>query len=875
MTGGEQLPGRSRRLASGAALPVVLLFAFLTLQSALVATLAVPLLVAQQGGPLSSGLALGALVVSAALWWAGAVFGRRLLSERRHLAADLAASEERLRDFGESASDWFWETGPDYRYRYASKRFGTMMGFEASAYMGKTRFELALAPPRGGWAAHRADLDARRPFRDLVFTIADGAGRRRVLRLTGQPVFLADGRFEGYRGTGSDITAAVEAELALKESRDILQSVIDAIPVVITVKDRDGRFVIVNRYQAERFAMAPEEQVGKRVSDLLEGEVAQAIMAEDCRVIESGAPIAFHDQSIDLGDGPRIMLSSKVPLAGTDGEVKYVISVAIDVTDRAVAEATLREQEAERALVHQRLLDAVESIRDGFALFDAQDRLVLWNSTYVKAGPREMAQLVHKGMSFEDIVRTGVAAGVYAIDDGDSDRFIAERLRCHRNLPSREEISFSDGTLVQISEQRTQEGGIVLIRTDLTEIRRRDEELRQAQKMEVVGQLTGGVAHDFNNILAIIVGNLELVLERMSDESYDSELVRSALVAGMRGSELTGRLLAFSRRQTLSPVPTDVELLIRDMSELAKRTLPEIVEVVVELGPDLRRVVVDPHQLENALLNLVLNARDALLDGGTIRLAARNWPGISGEAEIQGAVDPGRYVLISVEDDGTGIPTDVIDKVFEPFFTTKEVGKGSGLGLPMVYGFVKQSGGHVELGSAPGRGTRVHLYLPAGPSVEEGEETALAGAGEALGHYELVLVVEDDQEVRRVVCRMLDDLGYRHQAVGDALAGLELIRSSPDIALLLSDVTLPKRMNGVELARRALRLRPGLAILLMSGYVGEESATPPIAEFSGALIHKPFRSQELATMIRRSLDQVSVAGGGRVSAASPTTQPGA
>jgi CheY-like chemotaxis protein len=323
-------------------------------------------------------------------------------------------------------------------------------------------------------------------------------------------------------------------------------------------------------------------------------------------------------------------------------------------------------------------------------------------------------------------------------------------------------------------------------------------------------------------------------------------------------------------------VSTDVESLVDDLSELARRTLPELVDIEIDLESDLRCVVVDPHQLENALLNLVLNARDALPDGGTIRLTARNWSGSPPTDEDRDAAPDGIYVLISVEDDGAGIPADVIDKVFEPFFTTKEVGKGSGLGLPMVYGFVKQSGGQVELDSASGRGTRVSLYLPAADAVEMAEETRSSVHPEtSAGSSELVLVVEDDQEVREVVCRMLEDQGYRFRAVADAHAGLALIRADPEIALLLSDVTLPKRMSGVELARRAMELRPDLAVLLMSGYTGDGPCSPSMTGFDGHLIHKPFRTHELATMIRNSLDRVAVTDSRREPAAIPAARPGA
>ncbi len=390
---------------------------------------------------------------------------------------------------------------------------------------------------------------------------------------------------------------------------------------------------------------------------------------------------------------------------------------------------------------------------------------------------------------------------------------------------------------------------------DVTEQQALAEQLQHAQKLEAIGQLTGGIAHDFNNLLAIVLGNLDLIDERLPADSRLRSMVRDSLRAAERGAELTGRLLAFARRQPLKPEQTDVNRLVIGMTGLLRRTLPGDIRVDTVLAGELGPVVVDQGQLESALLNLAINARDAMPDGGRLTLRTAS-VAVSDAAE---PVAPGDYVEILVSDTGQGMAGEVAARAFEPFFTTKRVGQGSGLGLSMVYGFVSQSGGHVSIDSTPGAGTRIRLLLPqAALPVSAPAEPRPSGGESRARPGEMILLVEDDPNVRQLAAQLLDQLGYSFIEAADGPAALAALAEAPRIDLLLTDVMLPLGMNGVEVARRARERRPGLKVLFMSGYA-EGALAPGAGGLEVDLLHKPFRKAELAARLRRALDAPSAA----------------
>jgi signal transduction histidine kinase/CheY-like chemotaxis protein len=384
------------------------------------------------------------------------------------------------------------------------------------------------------------------------------------------------------------------------------------------------------------------------------------------------------------------------------------------------------------------------------------------------------------------------------------------------------------------------------------EIEATESQVRQAQKMEAIGQLTGGVAHDFNNILTVITGSIEIVGDAVKQDPLLVQITEMIRAAASRGADLTQHLLAFARRQPLQPRATDVNAMVVDAARLLRPTLGEQVEIESMLAHDSAPALIDPSQLSTAILNLALNARDAMPGGGKLTLETKNVFLDENYARQNSEVKPGSYVMIAVSDTGKGIPQNLLEKVFEPFFTTKDAGKGSGLGLSMVYGFVKQSNGHIKIYSEEGHGTTVKLYLPqaAGAPDVLAVESGIAGVEHG---DESILIVEDDALVREYVVTQIKRFGYHTLAASNAVEGLAIINGPERIDLLFTDVIIPGGMNGRQFATEALRRRPALKVLYTSGYTENAIVHHGRLDAGVLLLPKPYVSADLARMIRTAL----------------------
>jgi PAS domain S-box-containing protein len=407
-----------------------------------------------------------------------------------------------------------------------------------------------------------------------------------------------------------------------------------------------------------------------------------------------------------------------------------------------------------------------------------------------------------------------------------------------------------DGSYLWVNWTAMPEGDAIYgIGRDVTQRKTLEDQLRQSQKMEAVGQLTGGLAHDFNNMLTGILGGIDMVRRRLAEGRMADvdRFLDAAMQSGQRAAALTHRLLAFSRRQTLDNRPLDVGMLASSMADLLQRTLGEQVSLTIDMAADLWPAVADDNQLESAILNLAINARDAMPDGGQLTILGRNIHLTDRELTDSDRAEAGDYVEISVTDTGTGMPAEVLAKVFDPFYTTKPLGQGTGLGLSMIYGFVQQSRGHVVIDSEEGCGTTIRLFLPRHLGVLE-EAVVASAAGAPTGTGETVLVIEDDAAVRLLVMQVLEELGYQAIETADGRQAVPILESSRHIDLLISDVGLPG-LNGRQLAEIAREQRPGLPILFMTGYARQAADQAEFLDGGMEIISKPFDIDQLGRRI--------------------------
>jgi PAS domain S-box-containing protein len=779
----------------------------------------------------------------------------------------------------ELAGAWEWDLSDDRVL--LDERFVSLSGLEPSAASEGVPFERfcqSLHPedrPRVR-AALRQCIDTRESFAEQ-YRLQQPNGRVRWVFARGHCLYDTGGGPLRVIGSLVDITQQKMSQEALSKGELEIRRVTDALPVLIGFVDRHECNRFANKAYYEWFGLTLEQLVGCSLREVL-GDAVYTRHQPYIRRALAGEQVQFEIELPHADGRARSMLTQYLPRCNPRGDCSGFYVLSQDMTERQHAERALRDSEREfRAAIALSpalhwTADAageVTSVADRWhELTGTEPRQAMgsgWRSfvhpedcqavenTWTRA--RSMAS--DYDMEFRVRVGTGgyhwmrVRARPLLDEQGRVQRWYGMAEDIQERRQAEQALRELNESLESRIRERTRALAEVYERL-LAEMAKREhaqEALRQSQKMEAVGQLTGGIAHDFNNMLTGVIGSLDLLRRRLrSGLIEDAEhFVDIANHSARRAAALTHRLLAFSRRQPLNPQRLDLNQLIRSMEELLRRTLGEQIRIQTQLG-DVPAVYTDENQLESALLNLVINARDAMPDGGalTIETARAHLP-----ADCKD-LPAGDYAVLQVSDTGYGMSAQTLEKVFEPFFTTKPIGQGTGLGLSMIYGFAKQSGGHVRLVSEPGCGTVASLYLPlypetrgAAPEVREAPldyGPALAPAGES------VLVVEDDEAVRLLVLDVLAELGYQAHEAGDAQAALAVLESPVRIDLLISDVGLPD-MNGRQLADFALRRRPGLPVLFMTGYA-ETAARAGFLAAGMELIAKPFSLEELAAKVR-------------------------
>ncbi len=520
------------------------------------------------------------------------------------------------------------------------------------------------------------------------------------------------------------------------------------------------------------------------------------------------------------------------------------------VEERTAAVRAAAEAERRSAELLQGLFD-----ESPFAVIglDAEQRVMLWNAAAERLFGYSAAEVMgqpppHTVAAGADQTPTSFQAMFDRTRAGERLR----RVEVTRRRRDGAAIDLLLSTIPLSTTGRTFRGAVGLFE-DVTDQKRVAEQLLHAQKLEAVGQLTGGLAHDFNNLLAVMIGNLDLLADRVQDDAASRRLVDNTLDAALRGAQLTRQLLAFARRQPLQPQPVALNVLVAELGEVLHRALGETIKVNLSLASDLWPAQADPTQVQSALLNLAVNARDAMPHGGQLNISTANQHLDEDYTRMNPEVIVGDYVMLSVSDTGVGMGPDLLAKVFDPFFTTKEAGKCSGLGLSMVYGFAKQSGGHLKLYSEEGHGTMARLYLPRDRSERLPAEVVVGEAPEVeLGRGEKILLVEDNATVRLMVAQLLEDTGYEVYLAGDGVEALEVLDQGHHVDLLFTDIVMPGGLSGPELAREARARRPGLKVLFTSGFT-DPGGLPGGARIPETLLVKPYRRSDLARMLRQVL----------------------
>ncbi|HLH93184.1 MAG TPA: PAS domain S-box protein [Xanthobacteraceae bacterium] len=665
-------------------------------------------------------------------------------------------------------------------------------------------------------------------------------GRRLDVSLSISPVKSPHGDIIGAAKIARDITDRIRTHTALlkeiEERRQIFETSLD----LILVTDRRGTFLNVSPSSLDVLGYRPEEMIGRSAVEFVHPDDLDNTRSE-MRAARSGRLMRNFVCRYRHKDGRPVTLT----WTGMWSEpVQKHFFSGRDMTGQMLAEESLRDSE-------RLARGIVDTALDGFVQMDEHGVIVDWNpqATAIfgwsrgEALGRQVAELLvpqaHRARHAEGVAR------FLAIGEA---RILGRRLVIEALRRDGKEIK------VELSVTALRRRNAWLFNgfmRDVTEKLAAEEQLRQAQKMETIGQLTGGIAHDFNNILTVITGTIEILEDGVSDDPALAEIAHMIDEAAVRGAELTQRLLAFARRQPLQPRTTDINVLIVDAAKLLRPTLGEQIEIESVFEDDAWPALVDPSQLTSALINLAINARDAMPDGGKLVLETGNVHLDESYARGHAEVHPGPYVMIAVSDTGHGIPSAIRDKVFDPFFTTKGVGKGTGLGLSMVYGFVKQSNGHIKIYSEEGHGTTIKIYLP-----RAGEQADAAAAAPTLaieGGAETILVVEDDPLVRNYVAAQLGSLGYTTLTAANAAEALARIDDGEPFDLLFTDVIMPGSINGRQLADEASRRRPGVAVLFTSGYTENAIVHHGRLDPGVLLLAKPYRKSDLARMIRTAL----------------------
>ncbi len=669
------------------------------------------------------------------------------------------------------------------------------------------------------WVAHTYQVIG--VLRQVLVDAQDAETGQRGFILTQQPSFLTP-----YQTATKQVDRDLNRFKELTADNPDQQRRSEALATL--VRERFSALDLTLKVNAGT-AAAPDVikalEVGKLRMDALRAEIASGMTTEQ-------ALLRVRNQERDEQERYEIAFAVGVAVLALG---ILLLAAAMLVRNNL----SLAQAEKSRANEAAILQATVDTVRDGIAYFTSEGLLCAFNSNFFRLLdlPSSLAR-----------IQTTKLADLQAVEASRPQQILAPPAEGHGSLDTHH-ISWA-GRELDVYRSHVSTGGFLIAVMDVTARMQAEGMVRQSQKMEAIGHLTGGVAHDFNNLLQIISANLDLAVAsgEAKGNAVLSQRLQNAMGAVSRGSRLTGQLLAFARRQALEPRSVDLGRVIRDMTDMLRRTLGEQIEVEAVLAGGLWNTLADPNQVENAVLNLAINARDAMPNGGKLTLEVANAHLDDAYAALHSEVTPGQYVMLAVSDTGIGMTPEVMNRVFEPFFTTKPEGKGTGLGLAQAYGFVKQTGGHIKIYSEIGEGTTIKIYLPRTRRAQDALD--VTNQQQALSGSERILVVEDDEGVRAAVVDMLTDLGYRVQRAENAEAALKLLEAGARLDLLFTDVVMPGAISTREMTRRAQKMHPGLKVLYTSGYTQNAIVHNGRLDDDAFLLSKPYRKDELARKLR-------------------------
>lgn len=903
-----------------------------------------------------------------------------------------AALASLLNEFSRAGTDWFWETDARHRLTWVSDNpLLTQLG--KASVLGRRRDQLpGVEADDPGWLRHLADLEAGLPFRGFRYRILPEGGKVWHVEVSGRPRFGSTGRFLGYRGVGLDVTRYVDAQIKAEHGHHRLIEAIDQMANTVVLTDPDDRLVIANRAWLElNPTVAKDTLAGRKFEDVLRqlavaGDIPNAQGRVDDWLADRLERRRHPQGPFELRrQDDRWLLTYDEILR--DGST---ITIGTDITVLKRTEAALRDSETRAARAHTRLVDALESITEGFALYDADDRLILRNTNALRIFGQD-ADLIRVGTRFEDIIRNRVARGHVPEAIGREQAWIEKRIKEHREPGPPVDQVQTDGRWVRMVKRKVSSGGIVTILTDITEQKeterglresharlqaivdanpiptvitraddgrilfanrhfaetagwdpdsvigrdirehyaypeeretlvktlleqgrvdglevatrradgevywveisaqplvldgetaffgafrditerkRSEERVRQAQKMEAIGQLAGGVAHDFNNILQIIGGFTQLAL----NDAEDGETIRGYLDTVLRNvgraREIVAKILTFSRQQASSKTALHLEDTVREAVAMLRATLPTSIDLDLALARSDNRILADETQIQQVVVNLCTNAARALGgEAGRIRISVDPVTLKAPIRAVDGDLSPGRYMRLGVADDGVGIEPAIQGRIFEPFFTTRAVGEGTGLGLAVVHGIVLDHDGGILLRSTTGKGTEVEIYFPLADdtgqvqteSISPESTDAESGKPEPapVAERRRVLFVDDEPDLVFLGRTILQRHGYAVETAMSGLAAFEIWQRDPDrFDLVITDQTMPG-MTGATLARRIHDRAPELPVVLCTGYSTAVDTEHPEALGVTACILKPLTSTVLISAVERALTSVA------------------